>query len=207
VRGGASKSRETESFQALERAWAAMILCGTGLIMIWTGWMTGPDGWDLALKAGFGAMLAAAWPAHRVLTRLRMVRLTWAPHLFELASQLGRGGNTAFRAEVEARLGALPSVFERRAVLILSENLGFRGDGASAQAAQTGAEIQAMAQLVRERTAEALHYRSLTVAITADITHIAARLARLGSAEEPATVALKEAISSLQALCTLDRAA
>jgi hypothetical protein len=175
--------------------------------MIWTGRMAGSDGWDLALKAGFGAMLAAAWPAHRVMTRLRVVRLTWAPHLFELASQLGRGGSTAFRAEIEARVGELPSVFERRAVLILSENLGFRGDGSSAQAAQAGAEIQAMAQLVRERTAEALHYRSLTVAITADIAHIAARLARLGSADEPPTVALKEAISSLQALCTLDRAA
>jgi hypothetical protein len=184
-----------------------MILCGAALIMIWTSWMAGPDEWDLALKAGFSAMLAAAWPAHCVLTRLRVVRLTWAPHLFELASQLGRGGSAAFRAGVEARVGELPSVFERRAVLILSENLGFRGDGDSAQVAHVGAEIQAMAQLVRERTAEALHYRSMTVAITADIAHIASRLARVGSADDHTKGALNDAVSSLQALCTLDRAA
>jgi hypothetical protein len=175
--------------------------------MLWTSRMAGPDGWDLALKAGFGAMLAAAWPAHRVLARLRVVRLTWAPYLFELASQLGRGGSAAFRAEVEARVRNLPSAFERRAVLILSENLGSHGTAGSAQEARAGAEIQAMAQLVRERTAEALHYRSLTVAITADIAHIAARLARVTSPEDQARRVLEDAVSSLTALSTLNRAA
>jgi hypothetical protein len=183
-----------------------MILCGVGLIMIWTSRMAGPDGWDLVFKAGFGAMLVMAWPAHRVMARLRDVRLAWAPALFELASQLGRGGSAAFRAEVEARVRELPSAFERRAVLILSENLGFRGDGTSAQGANAAVEVQAMAQLVRERAAEAQHYRSLTVALTADIALIAGRL-RVAAADDPATRVLEEAAQSLTALCELDRAA
>jgi hypothetical protein len=174
--------------------------------MIWASWIAGPEAWDLALKAGFGVMLAAAWPAHRVLTQLRDVRLGWAPYLFDLASQLVRGGNAAHRAEVEARVRELPSPFERRAVLILSENLGLHSDATSGQGANAGAEVQAMAQLVRERTAEALHYRSLTVALTTDIAHIAGRL-RVAAADDPGLGVLEEAVSSLTALCALDRAA
>ncbi len=201
-----ARAGEAESFAAMERVWAGMILCVSGLVTIWTSWIAGPEGWDLALKAGFGAMLAASWPAHRVLTRLRDVRLAWAPYLFELASQLVRGGNAAYRAEVEARVRDLPSAFERRAVLILSENLGLHSDSASAQGANAGAEVQAMAQLVRERTAEALHYRSVTVALTTDIAHIAGRL-RVAAADDPALGVLEEAVSSLTALCAVDRAA
>jgi len=183
-----------------------MILAVAALVMIWTGQVAGADVWDLPLKAGFGAMLAMAWTAHRVVTRLRQVRLAWAPYLFELAAQLGRGGNAAVRAEVEARVRDLPSVFERRAVLILSKQLGFRGDMTPADNAAAELEIQAMAQLVRERTAEALHYRSVTVGLTTDIAHIAGRL-RVAAADNPALPVLDDAVASLTALCDLDRAA
>jgi len=195
---------EAESFWALEQVWAGMILACAALIAIGTSRVVGPDGWDLALKAGFGAMLAAAWPAHRVMERLRGVRLAWAPYLLSLASQVGRGGNAAFRAEVEQRLEELPSAMERRVVLLLSEKFA-RGEAVSGPGEDTAAEIQAMAQLVRERTGEALHYKSLTVAITAGIAHVVSRLSSVP--EESAASALAEAVSSLTTLSSLDRAA
>lgn len=198
------RAMEAESFWALEQVWAGMILACAALIAIGTSRVVGPDGWDLALKAGFGAMLAAAWPAHRVMERLRGVRLAWAPYLLSLASQVGRGGNAAFRAEVEQRLEELPSAMERRLVLLLSEKFA-RGEAASGPGEDTAAEIQAMAQLVRERTGEALHYKSLTVAITAGIAHVVSRLSSVP--EESAASALAEAVSSLTTLSSLDRAA